>query len=58
MHRLIYLIGVLAVIHNIMMVKADLREPLLHLAILALLLGYRFYDEYAGRIGGVVFNRN
>jgi len=58
LHRLIYLIGALAVVHNIMMVKADLREPLLHLAILTILLGYRLYDGYAGRIGGAVFNRS
>ncbi|WP_417320382.1 sulfite oxidase heme-binding subunit YedZ [Emcibacter sp.] len=46
LHRLVYLIGILAVVHNIMMVKADLREPLIHAAILCLLLGYRLYDKY------------
>ena len=41
LHQLIYIIGALAVVHNIMMVKADLREPLIHLGILIILLGYR-----------------
>jgi len=42
LHRMIYLIGILAVIHNIMMVKADLLVPFVHMLILILLLGYRF----------------
>lgn len=46
LHRLIYLIGMLAVTHNIMMVKADLFEPMVHALILSLLLGYRLYDKY------------
>ncbi|MBL4801523.1 MAG: sulfoxide reductase heme-binding subunit YedZ [Emcibacter sp.] len=43
LHRLIYLVGILAITHNMMMVKADLFQPLIHGAILALLLGYRLY---------------
>ncbi|VAV92296.1 Protein-methionine-sulfoxide reductase heme-binding subunit MsrQ [hydrothermal vent metagenome] len=46
LHRLIYLIAVLAVIHNIMMVKADLVEPLTHAVILTALLGARLYGKY------------
>ena len=46
LHRLIYIIGPLVIIHNIMMVKADLFEPLTHAAILAALLGYRLYDKF------------
>lgn len=41
LHRLVYLIGIGAVVHYYMLVKADVREPLLYGAILALLLGYR-----------------
>ncbi len=46
LHRLVYLIAILAVIHNIMMVKADLVEPLIHMIILTALLGTRLYDKY------------
>ncbi len=42
LHKLIYGIGILAVIHNIMMVKADIFMPMIHITLLALLLGYRF----------------
>lgn len=41
LHRLVFPAAVLAVAHHWMMVKADLREPLLYAAILALLLGWR-----------------
>ncbi len=41
LHRLVYVAGVGAVVHYAMMVKADLRAPLIHGAILALLLGWR-----------------
>lgn len=41
LHRLVYLIGGLAVLHFVWRVKADLREPLVYAAILALLLCVR-----------------
>jgi sulfoxide reductase heme-binding subunit YedZ len=41
LHKLVYLAGVLAVIHFIWLVKADIREPLLFGAILAFLLALR-----------------
>ncbi len=41
LHRLVYPAAILAVVHYIMMVKADLREPLIYAAILAVLLGLR-----------------
>ena len=41
LHRLVYVCAVAAVVHFYMMVKADVREPLIYGAILALLLGYR-----------------
>ncbi|MBI5165454.1 MAG: sulfoxide reductase heme-binding subunit YedZ [Magnetospirillum sp.] len=41
LHRLVYLIAPVAVIHYWMMIKADFRLPMLHAAVLAVLLGYR-----------------
>ena len=41
LHRLVYLIGLLAVLHYTWMVKADLAGPLAYAAMLALVLGAR-----------------
>ena len=41
LHWLIYIIAPLAVTHNFMMVKADILQPMIHMSILILLLGYR-----------------
>ena len=41
LHRLIYLTGILGVIHYIWLVKADLRKPLEYAFVLGLLLLYR-----------------
>jgi len=41
LHRLIYVIAVLVVLHFLWLVKADLREPLTYAAILAVLLAAR-----------------
>jgi sulfoxide reductase heme-binding subunit YedZ len=43
LHRLVYLIGVLGVLHYLWLVKADLTEPLLYGGILGSLLGYRLW---------------
>ena len=43
LHRLTYLIGILAVLHYLWLVKADIRSPLSFGAILAMLLGYRLW---------------
>ena len=42
LHRSIYLIAILGVLHFIWLVKADLREPLIYAGLLVVLLGYRF----------------
>jgi sulfoxide reductase heme-binding subunit YedZ len=42
LHRLIYFIATLGVIHYWWLVKADRRKPLIYAAILAVLLLYRF----------------
>ncbi|MDA0708249.1 MAG: sulfoxide reductase heme-binding subunit YedZ [Proteobacteria bacterium] len=41
LHMIFYGIAVLAVVHNYMMVKADVLIPSIHAIILAILLGYR-----------------
>lgn len=41
LHLLVFPVGMLAVVHYWMMVKADIRQPALHGALLAVLLGYR-----------------
>jgi sulfoxide reductase heme-binding subunit YedZ len=41
LHRSVYIAGVGAVFHYWMMIKADLTQPIIHAAILFLLLGYR-----------------
>lgn len=41
LHKLVYPAGILAVMHYWMMVKADIRQPMLYAAVLAVLLGYR-----------------
>jgi sulfoxide reductase heme-binding subunit YedZ len=51
LHRLIYVIGALAVWHFYWQVKRDVREPLLYLGILALLLGYRVLRWQLRRAG-------
>ena len=42
LHRIIYIIGMLAVLHFWWMVKIDTREPMIYAIILAILLGFRF----------------
>ncbi len=41
LHRVVYLIAVLAVVHYVWLVKSDIREPLLYGAAVALLLALR-----------------
>ncbi len=41
LHRLVYLIGMLGVVHYWWLVKADISEPLLYAGLLTILLGYR-----------------
>jgi len=43
LHRLVYLIAMIAVLHFWWMVKADTREPMIYAIILAALLGYRLF---------------
>ncbi len=43
LHRLVYLIGALGVLHYFWLVKADRTEPLLYGGLLGVLLGYRLW---------------
>lgn len=52
LHRLIYLAAPLAVLHYVMMVKADLRPPLIYGVLVALLLAERAAGSLARRPAG------
>ena len=49
LHKLVYAIGVLAVLHFWWLVKSDIREPLLYAGILAALLGWRLWKSLSRR---------
>lgn len=43
LHKLVYLIAILAILHFWWLVKADLLEPIIYASILAVLFAYRIY---------------
>ena len=45
LHKLIYVVAVLGVLHFLWAVKADTLEPMVYAVILLLLLGYRAYQQ-------------
>ena len=49
LHRLVYAVGVLAVLHFWWLVKSDVREPALYAAILSALLGWRLVRHLRDR---------
>lgn len=51
LHRSIYGIGILAVIHFFWLVKADITEPLIYALVLTLLLGVRVFRKSTQEIG-------
>lgn len=53
LHRLVYLIGLLGVLHYLWLVKKGVNDPYLYAAILAVLLGVRLWDwaRHAARSG-------
>lgn len=51
LHRLVYAIAALAVLHFWWVVKSDFREPLLYALLLAVLLGWRLVRRRRGRPG-------
>jgi sulfoxide reductase heme-binding subunit YedZ len=46
LHRAVYLIGILAVLHFLLLVKKDLTEPFYYAAVLIFLFGVRLYYKY------------
>jgi methionine sulfoxide reductase heme-binding subunit len=46
LHRLVYLIAVLAVLHFWWLVKSDVREPLVYAGVLAVLFGVRIWRRF------------
>nr|WP_245156524.1 protein-methionine-sulfoxide reductase heme-binding subunit MsrQ [Lysobacter solisilvae] len=50
LHKLVYAIGVLAVLHFWWLVKSDIREPALYAGILAVLLGWRLVRHFRDRL--------
>ena len=44
LHRLVYVLTIFAIVHNYMMVKADVLIPIIHATILTVLLGYRVFS--------------
>ncbi|RMG50476.1 MAG: protein-methionine-sulfoxide reductase heme-binding subunit MsrQ [Gammaproteobacteria bacterium] len=50
LHSLVYVIAVLGVLHFVWLVKADVREPLIYLAILAVLLVLRLDQRFGARL--------
>lgn len=53
LHRLVYAVGVLAVLHFWWLVKSDVREPALYAGILAVLLGWRLVKALRDRRASV-----
>ena len=49
LHRLVYLIAMLGVVHFYWQVKKDILEPLIYISILAVLLGYRLLVRWRSR---------
>ena len=54
LHRLVYAIAILGVVHFFWQVKADLSEPLVYAGILTLLLSYRMFRWFQIRRRGSV----
>lgn len=48
LHKLVYAIAVLAVLHFWWLVKSDIREPALYAGVLAVLLGWRLWTRWRG----------
>ena len=53
LHQAVYLIGIFAVVHFLLLVKKDLTEPLYYAVALAFLLGIRVYFKYRAKASKV-----
>ncbi len=49
LHKLVYLIGILGILHFYLSVKADITEPVIYGIVLAILLGFRVWKKYSPR---------
>lgn len=49
LHQAVYLIGILAVLHFLLLVKKDLTEPFYYAAVLFFLFGVRLYFKYKSK---------
>ena len=49
LHKLVYVIAVLGILHFLWLVKSDISEPVVYGAILAVLLGFRVFWYLRGR---------
>ena len=47
LHKLVYLIGILGVLHFFLAVKADITEPVIYGIIVAVLLGFRVWKKFS-----------
>ena len=47
LHKLVYLIGILGVLHFFLAVKADITEPVIYGIIVAVLLGFRAWKKFS-----------
>lgn len=54
LHRLVYLIAVLGVLHYFLGVKADISKPVIYGSILAILLGYRWVRSQRSRWNKII----
>lgn len=52
LHRLVYVLAPLGILHYYLLVKADITDPIIHGAILAVLLGFRVVWHYIKRSSG------
>lgn len=50
LHQIVYLIGILVILHFLWLVKKDVTEPLYYAAVLFSLLGIRLYFKYKPKI--------
>ncbi|CAA7619966.1 heme-molybdoenzyme heme-containing subunit YedZ; cytochrome b subunit [Magnetospirillum sp. LM-5] len=57
LHKLVYPAGCLGVVHFWMMVKADIREPLIYALVLAVLLGWRAVRAFRQNPARVILGR-
>ncbi|MEE2612559.1 MAG: protein-methionine-sulfoxide reductase heme-binding subunit MsrQ, partial [Acidobacteriota bacterium] len=58
LHRLVYVAATAGVVHYYWLVKADVREPLIYAAILAVLLGARLWFRFAKKSSQVLSPTN